>query len=151
FSGQQDNTEQYVPPEQLMPGFAQATPNEQTAHYSQPLVQDSYQQESDAGRHPRSQQTATQEPDERWGEPAFAASGKRAAEGGHRSSRTVSLNAVFAILAVICVGLGVFITEDGTSLWKSIHAWGLVAIVAAIITAAPLVAGSGRLDAKRAW
>jgi hypothetical protein len=41
--------------------------------------------------------------------------------------------------------------EDGHNAWSSVHAWGAVAILGALLTLAPVLARSLRLSPRRAW
>jgi hypothetical protein len=47
------------------------------------------------------------------------------------------------------VALGLSLKEDGHTAWDSVHAWGGLALVGAVLTLAPVIRGS--LTPHRAW
>ena len=56
--------------------------------------------------------------------------------------------AAVSVIAVVC---GLSISEDGHTAWDSVHAWGAVAILGALLTAAPAVGAAAGVSPQRAW
>jgi hypothetical protein len=54
-------------------------------------------------------------------------------------------------VAVVGVVLGLSIEENGNNAWHSVHAWGAVPIVGAVLTAATAYGTGGGLTARQAW
>ena len=72
----------------------------------------------------------------------------RAAERAGKATQAVGVLA-FISLAATVVGLSV--DENDRNAWDSVHAWGAVAILGAVLTFAPLLRSSLNLTAQRAW
>lgn len=58
---------------------------------------------------------------------------------------------ILGLLSVAATVLGLTMKEDGHNAWSSVHAWGAVAILGALLTLAPVLARSLRLSPRRAW
>jgi hypothetical protein len=58
---------------------------------------------------------------------------------------------VLQILALAAVALGLFVEEDGISLWDVSEAWSVFAIVCAVAQLAPLLRRTLKWSAARAW
>jgi hypothetical protein len=56
-----------------------------------------------------------------------------------------------ALLAAVALLLGLFIEENGTSLWDASEAWSLFAIACAIAQLAPLLHRPLKWSEERAW
>ena len=56
-----------------------------------------------------------------------------------------------SIVSVAAVVLGLTIKEDGHNAWHTVHAWGVLAIVGAVLTFAPAMARTFNLATERAW
>ncbi|PZS26853.1 MAG: hypothetical protein DLM58_19945 [Pseudonocardiales bacterium] len=54
-------------------------------------------------------------------------------------------------LSVAAVALGLSIKEHNVNAWVSVHAWGAVAIVGAVLTAAPAFGAAAHVSAARSW
>lgn len=57
---------------------------------------------------------------------------------------------VLGLISLAGTVIGLSVSEDGANAWKSVHAWGGVAIVGALLTLAPAMAGSMNMTAQRA-
>jgi hypothetical protein len=55
------------------------------------------------------------------------------------------------VISVIGVALGLSISENGSNAWHSVHAWGGLAILGALLTLAPAAAAALRMTHRRAW
>ena len=62
------------------------------------------------------------------------------------------ISAIWALglISVAATAIGLSVKEDGFNAWHSVHAWGGLAIVGAVLTLAPAVAGSMNLTPPRA-
>jgi len=56
---------------------------------------------------------------------------------------------VLALASVIAVALGLSLKEDDVNGWESVHAWGGLALVGSILTAAPALGSA--LGERTAW
>lgn len=63
------------------------------------------------------------------------------------------ISAIWALglISVAATVIGLTVNEDGVNAWKSVHAWGGLAIVGALLTLAPAMASSMNMTAQRAW
>lgn len=68
------------------------------------------------------------------------------------SPRPKAMNAIGALAAVslIAVVCGLFIKENGRTAWDAVNAWGVLAILGALLTVVPAL-GSSNLSPLRAW
>jgi peptidoglycan/LPS O-acetylase OafA/YrhL len=55
------------------------------------------------------------------------------------------------LVSVLAVILGLSLDEDGRNQWDTVHAWGGLAIVGALVTLAPAAGRSLGLAPQRAW
>jgi hypothetical protein len=58
---------------------------------------------------------------------------------------------VLGLISVIATVIGLSVKENGFTAWHSVHAWGGVAILGALLTLAPAIAGPLNLAPHRAW
>jgi hypothetical protein len=56
-----------------------------------------------------------------------------------------------AAISVAGVALGLSLKEHNVNAWRSVHAWGAVAIVGAVLTAAPAFGSAAHVNAVRCW
>jgi hypothetical protein len=57
---------------------------------------------------------------------------------------------VLGLISVAATIVGLSVSEDGANAWKSVHAWGGLAIVGALLTLAPAMARSMNMTEHRA-
>jgi hypothetical protein len=64
--------------------------------------------------------------------------------------KVVSAIWILGLISVAAVVVGLSVSEDGANAWKSVHAWGGLAIVGALLTLAPALTRSSNVTAHRA-
>jgi hypothetical protein len=107
------------------------------------------------GQPPMGQQPMGQPPFGQQGQPVGGAPGyygqpmpQAARSTDQRAQLIVAISAGVSVLAVV---LGLTLSEDGHKAWDTVHAWGALPILGAVLTVAPAIAGSMSLTAQRAW
>lgn len=65
--------------------------------------------------------------------------------------KVISVIWVLGLVSIAATVLGLTVDENGTNAWHTVHAWGGVAIVGAVLTLAPALAGTLNLTPHRAW
>lgn len=109
---------------------------------------------------PQNFQTPPQNPDAQGARPGYGAPPHAQAEHERRQHeqqqkqpRDKAVTAIWALglVSLAAVVLGLSLSEDGHNAWHTVHAWGALAILGAILTLAPAAAGGLNLSAQRAW
>jgi hypothetical protein len=68
-----------------------------------------------------------------------------------RMPRVIIAIWMLAAISVAGVALGLSLKEHNVNAWKSVHAWGAMAILGAVLTAAPAFGSSAHVSALRCW
>jgi hypothetical protein len=58
---------------------------------------------------------------------------------------------VLALVSIAATVVGLSVKEDGHNAWHTVHAWGALAVLGAVLTLAPVVRRSVNLSPHRAW
>jgi hypothetical protein len=68
-------------------------------------------------------------------------------------SKAISAIWILGLISVAAVVIGLSVSENGGNAWHAVKAWGGLAIVGAVLTLTPALAGSGsvHMSARRAW
>ncbi len=66
-------------------------------------------------------------------------------------ARSGQVDGILAFVSLAATVIGLSVDENGRNAWDSVHAWGGVAILGALLTFAPMVRSALNLTAHRAW
>ena len=97
------------------------------------------------GPHPYPGQPPAYGPPQQYGGPSGAPPQRPPLPRGHRA---VLILAAVSLLGIV---LGLSLKENGSNAWDTVDAWGGLAIVGALLTAAPVLGSSAGLTGSRAW
>jgi hypothetical protein len=65
--------------------------------------------------------------------------------------RVISAIWILGLVSIAATVIGLSVSENGANAWHAVKAWGGLAIVGAILTLTPALAGSFNMSARRAW
>jgi len=68
-----------------------------------------------------------------------------------RAAKATQAVGILAFVSLAATVVGLSVDENDRNAWDSVHAWGAVAILGAVLTFAPLLRSSLNLTAHRAW
>lgn len=66
-------------------------------------------------------------------------------------AKTTAAVWTFGLISVAATVIGLSVNENGANAWHSVHAWGAVAIVGAVLTLTPAFGSATGLTPHRAW
>ena len=136
------NPQQYPPP-----GPHRGLPNAPTQHLPIPSQPPGPPQGPPQGPPPGPPPGSPQGPPMGHRPPAAPPHG---APGPHGSKATQAVG-ILAFISLAATVVGLSVDENDRNAWDSVHAWGAVAILGAVLTFAPLLRSSLNLTAQRAW
>ena len=68
-----------------------------------------------------------------------------------RAGKATQAVGILALISLAATVVGLSVDENDRNAWDSVHAWGAVAILGAVLTFAPLLRSALNLTAQRAW
>lgn len=69
----------------------------------------------------------------------------------HPEARAHAAVWTLGLVSLVATVIGLSVDEDGRNAWHSVHAWGALAILGALLTLAPVLRSTSRMSAHRAW